>query len=77
MKNKLLRYRVIEKHVELVRHGQFKEAWCILDFLRRGYTTLGLSDVSCRVESILEKLGCYVWSERRGLYSKIYLRCAK
>lgn len=77
MKNKLLRYRVIEKHIELVRNGQFEEASGILDFLRNGYITLGLSDASCRIENILEKLGCYVWYERRGLYSKIYLRCAK
>lgn len=57
LKENLRRYKIMEKHIELVRGGEYQAANCILCLLRHGCLSLGLDDVSFRVERILEDAG--------------------
>lgn len=52
------RYKVIEKHIELVRQSRFEEAHILYQFLRRNVVTLGLDDSAFEVECFLEDIGC-------------------
>ena len=54
---KLIRYKIIEKHMEWVRVGKLVEARDLLILLRLGYIRLGLEDTSYEVESFLEIIG--------------------
>ena len=66
LKENLRRYKIMEKHIELVRGGEYQAANCILCLLRHGCLSLGLDDVSFRVECILEDAGL------RPRYSRNY-----
>ena len=57
LKENLRRYKIMGKHIELVRGGEYQAANCILCLLRHCYVSLGLGDVSFRVERILEEAG--------------------
>lgn len=54
---KLIRYKIIEKHMEWVRVGKLVEARDLLILLRLGSIRLGLGDTSYEVESFLETIG--------------------
>lgn len=76
MKNKMLRYKLMELHAEYVKHGQYEEANLILCLLRRGRVRLGLSDVNWTVERDLEELGCRISYSRHGYGATAYSRIA-
>lgn len=73
LKRKMLRYKVMEKHIELVRTGKFKQARIIFSLLRNGKVKLGLDDDSYEVEIILENLGCRMSYDRRGYTATAHL----
>lgn len=66
LKENLRRYKIMGKHIELVRGGEYQAANCILCLLRHCHVSLGLGDVSFRVERILEEAGL------RPRYSRNY-----
>lgn len=72
MKDKLLRYRIIEAHAQLVKTGKYHEARLILRMLNEGRINLGLSDTAWAVETLLESLGCYIYSNRTGSTATAY-----
>jgi hypothetical protein len=55
---KIRRYKLMDIHREFVRSGKLFEAREILWLLRKGRTTLGLSDEAYEVERVCEDLGC-------------------
>lgn len=67
------RYKVMDTHRELVKTGKYLEAKYILRLLREGSVTLRLSDLDFEVECICEKLGCSIYYDRRGYYSRVHL----
>lgn len=73
LKKKMLRYKVMEKHIELVRTGKFKQAQLLLQLLRKGKVKLYLDDVSYEVEILLEELGCRFNYDCRGYTATAYL----
>lgn len=66
LKYKMLKYRVMDYHQQLVRIGKYYEAARLLDFLRMKRICLDLSDVDFYVENILEKAGCKISYSSRG-----------
>lgn len=76
MKNKILRYKLMELHTAYVKHGQYEEAHIILCLLRRGRVALGLGDISWAVERALEELGCVISYSRRGYSATAYAHTA-
>lgn len=58
LKDKMLRFRVMEFHKELVRCGQYIAARRVLRLLNDGQICLDLGDVDFFLEMQLEKLGC-------------------
>lgn len=70
---KIIRYRIIEKHRELVRGGLFQEATLLLHLLRRERLSLGTGDEAWHVETILEKLGLNPTYGRNYNVSRFYL----
>ena len=62
LKVRLIRYRIIEKHMALVKAGEMETASVLFSLLRTGRVALGLSDADCRAEIFLEIIGlqpCY------------------
>lgn len=73
VKDKMLRYRVMETHIILVRTGNYGEARLVLRLLNHGSVKLGLDDDAFRVEGRMEALGCAVRYSRNYNYSTVYL----
>lgn len=76
LKEKMLRYRIMEFHRELVRGGQYMAARQVLRLLYRGKITLGLGDVDYFLEIQLEKLGCRIAYIGRHYTAHAYLKTA-
>lgn len=77
LKDKFIRYKVMELHREFVRNGQFEEARLILHFLNNGKIKLYLNDTDWNVECSLEKIGCCICYSRSGIYSTAILKASK
>ena len=77
IQDKILRYRVIEHHIQLVRNGEYQAAWGLLYLLRNGKINLGLSDDSARIESVLQKLGCKIICSRNFTIATAYLQACE
>ncbi len=60
LEKKIRRYKIMDAHREMVRRGKYRQGWLLLQFLRKGNISLGLSDECYEVECLLEKLGCPV-----------------
>ena len=73
IKDKMLRYRVMETHVNMIRSGNYGEARLVLRLLNNGYIKCGLDDDAFRVESKMEKLGCAVRYSRNYNFSTVYM----
>lgn len=71
LKEKMLRYKVMEFHKQLVRNGQYIAAKRILKFLIRKRIALGMNDVDWFLETSLEKIGC-----RISYTGRYYTACA-
>lgn len=77
IKNKLLKYRVMETHINLIRRGNYGEAKLVLRLLNNGHIRCGLDDDAFRVESMMETLGCAVRYSRNYNFSTVYLTAGK
>lgn len=74
LKDKMLRYRVMEFHRELVRKGQYIAARQVLKLLRTGQVALSLGDVDFLLETQLENLGCRIAYIGRYYTAHAYLK---
>lgn len=77
IKDKLLKYRVMETHINLVRRGNYGEARLVLRLLNNGHIKCGLDDDAFRVEGRMEALGCAVRYSRNYNFSTVYLTVGK
>lgn len=66
LKKNIRRYKVMEKHIEWVKIGEYMAARNLLWLLRRGYVKLGLGDADYETESFLESIDCPVFYGRSG-----------
>ena len=73
LKEKILRYKVMDVHRSLVKEGKLLEARELLRLLRKGHLKLGLDDVSWEVENLCKKLGCKIFYNARGYTADIRL----
>ncbi len=65
--NKNIRkYKIMEKHIELTKTGNYLAARNLLLLLRNGRVRLGLGDEDWETESCLEDIGCPVSYSRDG-----------
>lgn len=76
LKDRILKYRVMEFHRELVRNGQYIAARQVLKLLRDGRVALGLGDIDFYLEIKLEKLGCRIAYIGRCYTAHAYLKTA-
>lgn len=74
LKDKMLRFRVMEFHKELVKGGQYIAARKVLRFLSEGQMCLGLGDVDFYLETRMEKLGCRIAYIGRHYTCHVYLK---
>lgn len=74
LKDRMLRYRVMEFHRELVRSGKYIAARRVLSLLRGERIALGLGDVDFFLECELEKLGCRIAYIGRHYTAHAYLK---
>lgn len=59
LKRNLVKYRLIEKHREVVKAGRYEEGRYLLRLLRTHIMTVGLGDdAGYAAECIAEKCGC-------------------
>ena len=71
LEKKILRYKLMDAHRNLIKEGDFLEAKEILRLLRNGRNILGLDDVSWRVEELCEELGCRINYRSRGYTAEV------
>lgn len=76
LKDKMLKYRVMEFHKELVKRGQYIAARRVLQLLSRGHIALDLGDVDFSLEIQFEKLGCRIAYIGRHYTAHAYLKTA-
>lgn len=74
LKDKMLRFRVMELHKELVKSGQYMAARKVLRFLSEGQMCLSLGDVDFYLETQMEKLGCRIAYIGRRYTCHVYLK---
>lgn len=61
LKKNLVKYRLIEKHMEAVKSGRYEEGRRLLWLLRKHTLSVGCGDdAGCAVEYIAEECGCRV-----------------
>ena len=77
LKDKMLKYRVMESHKTLVQTGNYSEARLVLRLLNNGSVKLRLDDVSWNVECLMEAQGCAVGYSRRFNIATVYLVSGK
>ena len=77
IKDKMLRYRLMDEHVRLVRNGLYCEAQRILSLLQRGHVKLGFGDIDWTVEGILTQLGCHITITGKYYLATAYLYCQR
>lgn len=73
LEKKILRYKLMDAHRNLVREGKLLEAREVLRLLREGRLKLGLGDVSWEVERLCEELGCRISYSSRGYTAEVRL----
>lgn len=66
LEKKIRRYKLIDKHRELIRKGEYEQARLILALLRRGRIKLGLGDDCWAVEIFCENIGCPIYYSSNG-----------
>lgn len=76
LKDKMLKYRVMEFHKELVKSGQYIAARRVLQLLSKGHIALDLGDVDFSLEVKLEKLGCRIAYIGRYYTAHAYMQAA-
>ena len=71
IKQNIRRYKIMEKHMELVKKGHYLAARNLLRLLRDGHVRLGLGDADFESEEFLESIGCPV-HYGRGFYGATF-----
>lgn len=66
LQKNIRRYKIVEKHIEWVKTGEYVAARNLLWLLRKGYVKLGLGNTDWQTESFLEGVGCSVRYDRNG-----------
>lgn len=67
MVNKNIRkYKIIEKHIEWTKSGNYAAARNLLWLLRKGYVKLGLDNTDYETECFLESIDSPVFYGRNG-----------
>ena len=66
VKKNIRKYKIMEKHMELVKIGEFEQARNLMILLRRDRINLGLNNTDFYTECFLEKIGCPVRYTRNG-----------
>ena len=66
IKKNIRKYKIMEKHMELVKTGKYGEARNLLILLRKGYIKLGLGDVDWETERFLDDIECPAKYSSRG-----------
>lgn len=73
LEKKIRRYKLMDMHRDMVRSGNLRAAKILLKMLRDGKVSLGLDDDSYTVETACEKVGCYIYYDRRGYTAVAHL----
>lgn len=69
MAKKIRRYKIIEKHMELIKEGKFLQARTLLKLLAVGRISVSIgNDEGYEMELWCEKIGCHI------SYSRDYYR---
>lgn len=66
IKKNIRKYKIIEKHIEWTKSGNYVAARNLLWLLRKGYVKLGLGDTDYETERFLENIDCPVFYGRSG-----------
>ena len=74
LKANMIRYKLMEQHLEWVRSGKLEEAKRLLYLLRTGHICLGLGNEDWTVEEAVINAGGLVISNRRGTLATAYLK---
>lgn len=69
LKKNIRKYKIVEKHMEWVKSGNYIAASNLLRLLVKGRINLGLSDTDWEIENFLESIGCPVFYGRCGYSS--------
>lgn len=72
LKKNLVRYRLIEAHIRLVKSGNYDAARIILCLLRKGEARIGLGDADWTAEQVFETAGVSIHYSRS--YNSAYVR---
>lgn len=70
----MLRHKLIDEHLKLVKKGKYNQARLILRLLRRGKIKLGLGDDCWAVEMICEDIGCHINYSSNGYSATVLLK---
>ena len=73
LQQNLIKYRLMDKHIELVNKGEFRVASMILRLLRDKRVTCYLDDISYQVEMICEKCNCRIWYSNDGNRAVVHI----
>ncbi len=68
-----LKSKIMSAYRETVREVDLLVAHSLLRFLSDSERTLGLSDVTYRVERLLESLGCKIYYSHNYSLARVYL----
>ena len=66
LKKNIRKYKIIEKHMELTKSGNYIVARNLLWLLRKGYVKLGLGVPDWETEMFLVSIDCPVFYGRNG-----------
>lgn len=66
IKKNIRKYKIIEKHIEWTKSGNYVAARNLLWLLRKGYVELGLGDPDWETEIFLESIDCPAFYGRNG-----------
>lgn len=66
VKKNIRKYKIMEKHMELVKSGNYMFSRNLLKLLQNGFIRLGLGDADFETECFLESIGCPVNYGRNG-----------
>ena len=73
LKEKMMRYKLMDSHMDLVKRGELGAARILLQLLRNGKVTLGLGDDEWNVEELCERKVCYIYYSRNGYKAVVHL----
>lgn len=67
----IIKHRLIERHIHLVRAGRYVVARKMLYLLQAGHYCAGLCDTDWELQTECEKIGCHIRYTRTGNWAHI------